>query len=42
MGFVSPEHYLSNDANIALDERGNYQANYGVNVCFIRSLRINF
>lgn len=29
MGFVSPEHYLSDDANIALDERGNYQANYG-------------
>ena len=29
MGFVSPEHYLSNDANITLDERGNYQANYG-------------
>ncbi len=29
MGFVSPEHYLSNDANIMLDERGNYQANYG-------------
>jgi hypothetical protein len=24
-----PEHYLSTDANIALDERGNYQANYG-------------
>jgi hypothetical protein len=29
MGFVAPEHYLSTDANIALDERGNYQANYG-------------
>ncbi|SMN14750.1 Glutamate synthase [NADPH] small chain [uncultured Candidatus Thioglobus sp.] len=29
MGFVSPEHYLSDDANISLDERGNYQANYG-------------
>ncbi|SMN15373.1 Glutamate synthase [NADPH] small chain [uncultured Candidatus Thioglobus sp.] len=29
MGFVSPEHYLSNDANIELDGRGNYQANYG-------------
>ncbi|SSC06885.1 Glutamate synthase [NADPH] small chain [bacterium endosymbiont of Bathymodiolus sp. 5 South] len=29
MGFVTPEHYLSTDANIALDERGNYQANYG-------------
>lgn len=26
MGFLSPEHYLSDDANIALDERGNYQA----------------
>ena len=29
MGFVAPEHYLSDDANIKLDERGNYQANYG-------------
>ncbi len=29
MGFVSPEHYLSDDANIELDARGNYQANYG-------------
>lgn len=29
MGFVSPEHYLSDDANISLDERGNYQAKYG-------------
>ncbi|CAC9604559.1 Glutamate synthase [NADPH] small chain (EC 1.4.1.13) [uncultured Gammaproteobacteria bacterium] len=29
MGFVSPEHYLSNDANIELDGRGNYQAEYG-------------
>lgn len=29
MGFVAPEHYLSDDADIALDERGNYQANYG-------------
>jgi glutamate synthase (NADPH/NADH) small chain len=29
MGFVTPEHYLSTDANISLDERGNYQANYG-------------
>jgi len=28
MGFVSPEHYLSDDANIDLDERGNYQAQY--------------
>ncbi len=29
MGFVSPEHYLSDDANIELDARGNYQANHG-------------
>ena len=29
MGFVSPEHYLSDDANIELDARGNYQATYG-------------
>lgn len=29
MGFVSPEHYLSDDAQINLDERGNYQAEYG-------------
>jgi glutamate synthase (NADPH/NADH) small chain len=29
MGFVSPEHYLSDDANIELDDRGNYQAEYG-------------
>jgi glutamate synthase (NADPH/NADH) small chain len=29
MGFIAPEHYLSADANINLDERGNYQANYG-------------
>ena len=29
MGFVAPEHYLSDDANIQLDERGNYQADYG-------------
>lgn len=29
MGFVSPEHYLSDDADISLDERGNYQAEYG-------------
>ena len=29
MGFVAPEHYLSDDANIQLDERGNYQATYG-------------
>ena len=29
MGFVSPEHYLSDDAGIELDARGNYQAAYG-------------
>jgi glutamate synthase (NADPH/NADH) small chain len=29
MGFVSPEHYLSDDADIELDTRGNYQATYG-------------
>ena len=29
MGFVSPEHYLSDDADIELDARGNYQAAYG-------------
>jgi glutamate synthase (NADPH/NADH) small chain len=29
MGFVSPEHYLSDDANIDLDDRGNYKATYG-------------
>ncbi|WP_190600255.1 glutamate synthase subunit beta [Candidatus Vesicomyidisocius sp. SY067_SCS001] len=29
MGFVSPEHYLSDDANIKLDEHGNYKAKYG-------------
>jgi len=29
MGFVSPEHYLSDDANIELDGRGNYKAEYG-------------
>jgi len=29
MGFIAPEHYLSDDANIDLDERGNYQATYG-------------
>ncbi|MCH9745176.1 MAG: glutamate synthase subunit beta [Proteobacteria bacterium] len=28
MGFVSPEHYVSDDANIKLDDRGNYQADY--------------
>ncbi len=31
MGFISPEHYLSNQSGIELDERGNYQAEYG---CF--------
>jgi glutamate synthase (NADPH/NADH) small chain len=29
MGFVSPEHYLSDNANIDLDNRGNYKADYG-------------
>ena len=29
MGFVSPEHYLSDDADIDLDDRGNYKATYG-------------
>ncbi|NIP73253.1 MAG: glutamate synthase subunit beta [Gammaproteobacteria bacterium] len=29
MGFVSPEHYLSEAAGIELDQRGNYQAEYG-------------
>jgi len=29
MGFISPEHYLSEDAKIDLDERGNYKAEYG-------------
>ena len=29
MGFLSPEHYLSDDANIELDERGNYQSQHG-------------
>ncbi len=29
MGFVSPEHYLSEDADIDLDQRGNYQAIHG-------------
>ncbi len=27
MGFVSPEHYISENAGIELDARGNYQAN---------------
>ena len=29
MGFVAPEHYLSDDADIRLDAQGNYQAAYG-------------
>jgi len=29
MGFISPEHYLSEDAKIDLDARGNYKAEYG-------------
>ena len=29
MGFLSPEHYLSDDANIELDVRGNYQSKHG-------------
>ena len=29
MGFVSPEHYLSDDAKIEIDERGNYKAEHG-------------
>ena len=29
MGFLSPEHYLSDDANIELDERGNFQSKHG-------------
>jgi len=29
MGFISPEHYLSEDADIDLDQRGNYQSIYG-------------
>lgn len=29
MGFVSPEHYVSDDAKIELDDRGNYKASYG-------------
>jgi glutamate synthase (NADPH/NADH) small chain len=28
MGFVSPEHYVSDDADIELDGRGNYKADY--------------
>jgi len=29
MGFVAPEHYVSDDANIEIDDRGNYKAEYG-------------
>jgi glutamate synthase (NADPH/NADH) small chain len=29
MGFVSPEHYISEDSNIDIDDRGNYLAEYG-------------
>ncbi len=29
MGFVSPEHYLSDDIGIKLDNNNNYQAQYG-------------
>ena len=29
MGFVSPEHYLSDDASIEIDDRGNYKAEHG-------------
>jgi len=29
MGFVSPEHYVSDSAGIELDDRGNYRAEYG-------------
>ncbi len=29
MGFVSPEHYISESADIELDGRGNYRAEYG-------------
>ncbi len=29
MGFVSPEHYLSDDSGIELDQRGNYQSDHG-------------
>ena len=30
MGFLSPEHYLSDDADIELDEFGNYKSDHGV------------
>ena len=29
MGFLSPEHYLSDDSEIELDQRGNYLSEYG-------------
>lgn len=29
MGFISPEHYISEDSNIDIDDRGNYLAEYG-------------
>ena len=29
MGFLSPEHYLSNDSEIELDQRGNYLSEHG-------------
>ena len=29
MGFVSPEHYLSDDSEIELDQRGNYRSEHG-------------
>ena len=29
MGFLSPEHYLSDDSEIELDQRGNYQSVHG-------------
>jgi len=28
MGFISPEHYVSDDADIELDDHGNYKADY--------------
>ena len=31
MGFLGPEPYVFEDLNLALDERSNYQADYG---CF--------
>jgi NADPH-dependent glutamate synthase beta subunit-like oxidoreductase len=29
MGFVGPEHYLSDKLNVEVDERSNYRATYG-------------